>query len=86
VDESKDVKFAFYYENNVLKRKWESKDGYKRGNQIVLPKPLRKAVLEYPFLMSSDIYHNYDSVLSHLQRHPANKKTEVPSVYIFRVK
>ena len=32
VDESKDVKFAFYYENNVLKRKWESKDGYKRGN------------------------------------------------------
>jgi hypothetical protein len=46
VDESKDVKFAFYYENNVLKRKWESKDGYKRGNQIVLLKPLRKAVQE----------------------------------------
>ena len=46
MDESKDVKFAFYYENNVLKRKWESKDGYKRGNQIVLPKSLRKAVLE----------------------------------------
>jgi hypothetical protein len=46
VDKSKDVKFAFYYENNVLKRKWESKDGYKRGNQIVLPKSLRKAVLE----------------------------------------
>jgi hypothetical protein len=46
VDESKDVKFAFYYENNVLKRKWESTDGYKRGNQIVLPKPLRKAMLE----------------------------------------
>jgi hypothetical protein len=39
VDESKDVKFAFYYENNVLKKKWESKDGYKKGNQIVLPKP-----------------------------------------------
>jgi hypothetical protein len=37
VDESKDedVKFAFYYENNVLKRKWESKDGYKRGNQSI---------------------------------------------------
>ena len=35
VDESKDVKFAFYYENNVLTRKRESKDGYKRGNQIV---------------------------------------------------
>jgi hypothetical protein len=32
----KDVKFAFYYENNVLKRKWESKDGYKRGNQILI--------------------------------------------------
>jgi hypothetical protein len=29
VDESKDVKFTFYYENNALKRKWESKDGYK---------------------------------------------------------
>jgi hypothetical protein len=36
VDESKDVKFAFYNENNVLKRQWESNDGYKRGNQIVL--------------------------------------------------
>ena len=46
MDESKDVKFAFYYENSVLKRKWESKDGYKKGNQIVLPKSLRKAVLE----------------------------------------
>jgi hypothetical protein len=34
VDESKDVKFAFYYENNVLKRKWESKDGYKRGTRL----------------------------------------------------
>jgi hypothetical protein len=45
VDESKDIKFASYNENNVLKRKWESKDGYKRGNQIVLPK-LLKAVLE----------------------------------------
>jgi hypothetical protein len=46
VDESKDIKFASYNENNVLKRKWESKDGYKRGNQTVLPKSLRKAVLE----------------------------------------
>jgi hypothetical protein len=53
VDESKDVKFAFYYENNVLKRKWESKDGYKRGNQIVLPKSLRKAVLEFSSLTYS---------------------------------
>jgi hypothetical protein len=28
--------------------------------------------------MFSDIYHNYESVLSHLQRHPVNNKTEVP--------
>jgi hypothetical protein len=34
VDESKDVKFAFYYENNVLKRKLESTDGYKRGTRL----------------------------------------------------
>jgi hypothetical protein len=36
VDESKDAKFVFYYENNVLKRKWESKDGYKRENQMII--------------------------------------------------
>jgi hypothetical protein len=34
VDESKDVKFAFNYENNVLKRKWESKDGLGRNAAI----------------------------------------------------
>ena len=46
VDESKDVKFAFYNENNVLKRQGESNDGYIRGNQIVLSKSLRNTVLE----------------------------------------
>jgi hypothetical protein len=47
VDESKDVKFAFYYENNVLKRKWESKDGYKRG----VPSSITVKIYLFPFLV-----------------------------------
>jgi DNA-directed RNA polymerase subunit L len=48
VDESKDVKFAFYYENHVLKRKWQSKDGYKRNNKTEVPSV-------YIFLVLSDL-------------------------------
>ncbi|XP_062569214.1 uncharacterized protein LOC134231291 [Saccostrea cucullata] len=37
---------AFYYENEILKRKWKTKDGLREGNQIVLPTSLRKSILE----------------------------------------
>lgn len=37
---------AFFWENNILKRKWKSKNGIKSGTQVVLPKQLRKTVLE----------------------------------------
>ncbi|CAC5369045.1 unnamed protein product [Mytilus coruscus] len=37
---------AFYYEKNVLMRRWKSKDGRKQGTQVVLPSRLKNAVIK----------------------------------------
>ena len=44
-DESEGLKEAFFYENDILKRKWQSDDQSRSGIQVVLPKQLRNIVV-----------------------------------------
>ncbi|KAK3091449.1 hypothetical protein FSP39_019925 [Pinctada imbricata] len=45
-EQSKSMSLAFYWENDILKRKWMSSSGVRQGDQVVLPKGLRRAVIE----------------------------------------
>ncbi|KAK3089888.1 hypothetical protein FSP39_007378 [Pinctada imbricata] len=45
-EQSKSMSLAFYWENDILKRKWMSSSGVRQGDQVVLPKRLRRAVIE----------------------------------------
>ncbi|KAK3098044.1 hypothetical protein FSP39_015559 [Pinctada imbricata] len=45
-EQSKCMSLAFYWENDILKRKWMSSSGVRQGDQVVLPKRLRRAVIE----------------------------------------
>ncbi|KAK3089699.1 hypothetical protein FSP39_005726 [Pinctada imbricata] len=45
-EQSKSMSLAFYWENDILKRKWMSSSGVRQGDQVVLPKRLRSAVIE----------------------------------------
>ena len=44
-DESEGLNEAFFYENDILKRKWQFDDQSRSGIQVVLPKQLRNIVV-----------------------------------------
>jgi len=45
-EEAEEEPMAFFWENDILRRKWQSGDGSRGGEQIVVPAGLRKMVME----------------------------------------
>ncbi|KAL3879165.1 hypothetical protein ACJMK2_031474 [Sinanodonta woodiana] len=45
-EEAEEEPMSFFWENDILRRKWQSGDGSRAGEQIVVPAGLRKMVME----------------------------------------